>query len=280
MKISTCLLSILLGFINVQWSLSQELRLMTYNIRFANEADAPHTWQARKPLVLTQINDYRPDIAGFQEALHHQVLDLENGMPGYIRLGVGRDDGATAGEYAPLFIFTDRFQVLEHGIFWLSETPEKVSVGWDAALPRIATWATLSDRITSDNYLVINTHFDHVGSLARLKSMQLIVEFIKDPGFAGYFTILMGDLNTGPEEEPYQWLSTQQLFNDPYFEAACRKGGVGTFNSFSYENRSDRIDYILLDRKLKALRYEVLMESHNGILPSDHWPVKVAAENQ
>ena len=277
MKNVSYLLLILNSIFFVNLSHSQDLRFMTYNIRFANEADAPHTWQARKPLVLAQILDFKPDVIRFQEALHLQVTDLENELTDYRRIGVGRDDGATAGEYSPLFINNERFLISEHGFFWLSETPGQVSVGWDAALPRIATWATLADRFTNNQYLIINTHFDHIGKLARLNSIRQLVEFMKDPKFNGQITVLMGDLNTGPEEEPYQWLREQQLFSDPYFKAKHRKGPVGTFNAFKYEHQGDRMDYILLDPKLKVLSYEVLMESYNGILPSDHWPVMVVA---
>ncbi|HPK05983.1 MAG TPA: endonuclease/exonuclease/phosphatase family protein [Bacteroidales bacterium] len=280
MKIKTIALQILIILYFCSYVKSQDIRLMTYNIRYANESDFPHVWEARNPLILAQIHDFKPDIAGFQEVLHRQLIDLENGMKNYQRIGVGRDDGATAGEYAPLFINTERFKILDNGVFWLSENPEKVSVGWDAALPRIATWATLYDHESNENYLVINTHFDHVGKLARFNSIQLIVDFLKKPEYSDYHAVLMGDLNTGPEEEPYEYLKKHQLLIDPYFDALHRKGPADTFNDFKYESKEDRIDYIFLDRKLKALKYEVLMEMHNGILPSDHWPVMVIARKR
>lgn len=254
---------------------ADEWRLMTYNIRYDNQADAPHTWQVRKPLILKQIIDFDVDILGCQEALHHQVLDLEQGLPGYQRIGAGRDDGMTAGEYSPLFFKTDRFQLLESGTIWLSDTPEQVSKGWDAALPRIATWASLLDRTGSKKLLVVNTHFDHVGSLARLNSMKLIAGFINDKKLSHRHIIFMGDLNTNPGSEPYQWLMEQNLLTDSYYEAEYKNGPAGTFNAFRYEHQSDRIDYIFVDSKFPVLEYRVLIESHRGILPSDHWPVMV-----
>lgn len=267
----------LAGILQIVYSNAQELKLMTYNIRFANSADAPHTWPARNPLVLRQIIDFDADIIGFQEVLHQQVLDLEKNLPGYERIGVGRDDGKMAGEYSPLFFSTDRFTLSKSGTFWLSDTPEQVSVGWDAALPRIATWATLTDRTTQDQLFVINTHFDHIGETARLNSIKLLVNFLIEHRAAHKHLVLMGDLNTGPDDEPYKRLMEQDLLSDPFYKAEHRIGPVGTFNAFNYAHQSERIDYIFLDPTLKVQQYKVLMESYNGILPSDHWPVMVIA---
>jgi len=259
---------------------TQEFNLMTYNIRFANPADAPHTWPARNPLVVDQILEFDADIIGFQEALHQQVLDLEKDLPDYAWVGVGRDDGITAGEFSPLFYKTERFKLLEYGTLWLSETPEQISIGWDAALPRIATWATLTDRTTQDQLLVINTHFDHIGKTARLNSIKLLINFLIEHRAAHKHLVLMGDLNTGPDDEPYKWLMEQNILSDPFYEAEHRVGPVGTFNAFNYAHQSERIDYIFLDPALKVQQYKVLMESHNSILPSDHWPVMVIANKK
>ncbi|MBE0662325.1 MAG: endonuclease/exonuclease/phosphatase family protein [Bacteroidales bacterium] len=271
------LILLLAGILQIVSSDAQELKLMTYNIRFANPADAPHTWPARNPLVINQIFELDPDIIGFQEVLHQQVLDLEKDLPTYTRIGVGRDDGKIAGEYSPLFFRTDRFSLSESGTFWLSDTPEQISVGWDAALPRIATWATMTDRTTQELLLVINTHFDHIGKTARLNSIKLLANFLREQRAAHKHLILMGDLNTGPDDEPYKWLMEQDLLSDPFYEAEHRTGPVGTYNAFNYAHQSERIDYILLDPTLKVQQYRVLMESYKGILPSDHWPVMVIA---
>jgi endonuclease/exonuclease/phosphatase family metal-dependent hydrolase len=277
MRLIILLIWPLAWFLNATYTDAQELKMMTYNIRFANEADLPHTWSARNPLVVNQILEFDADIIGFQEALHQQVLDLEKSLPGYKRIGVGRDDGKKAGEYSPLFFKADRFQLSESGTYWLSDTPEQISVGWDAALPRIATWATLTDRTTQNQLLVINTHFDHIGKIARLNSIKLLVNFIEDKRASHKHLILMGDLNTGPNDEPYHWLMEQNLLSDPFYDAEHRIGPVGTFNAFNYEHQSERIDYIFLDPSFKVQQYKVLMESYNGILPSDHWPVMVIA---
>lgn len=277
MRIIIILIWPLAWLLQITCAQAQELKLMTYNIRFANPADAPHTWSARNPLVVKQILEFDADIIGFQEALHQQVLDLEKSLPGYERIGVGRDDGKKAGEYSPLFFKADRFNLSESGTLWLSDTPEQISVGWDAALPRIATWATLTDRTTQNQLLVINTHFDHIGKTARLNSIKLLTNFLIERRAAHKHLILMGDLNTGPDDEPYKWLMEQDLLSDPFYEAEHRIGPIGTFNAFNYAHQSERIDYIFLDPALKVHQYKVLMELYNGILPSDHWPVMVIA---
>jgi endonuclease/exonuclease/phosphatase family metal-dependent hydrolase len=277
MRIIILLIWPLAWLLQITCAQAQELKLMTYNIRFANPADAPHTWSVRNPLVVKQILEFDADIIGFQEALHQQVLDLEKALPAHERFGVGRDDGITTGEFSPLFFKSDRFSLSESGTLWLSETPEMVSVGWDASLPRIATWATLMDRTTQQQLLVINTHFDHIGKTARLNSIKLLANFLREHRAAHKHLILMGDLNAGPDDEPYNWLMEQNLLSDPFYEAEHRTGPVGTFNAFNYAHQSERIDYIFLDPSFKVQKYKVLMESYNGILPSDHWPVMVIA---
>jgi len=257
---------------------AQDLHLMTYNIRFENPGDAPHVWEARLPLIVDQVNEFGADIIGMQEVLKSQIDDLEAALPDFQRVGVGRDDGKDAGEFSPLFIRKSRFESGATGTIWLSETPAVVSKGWDAALPRVATWAVLTDKNTGRSYMVINTHFDHVGKRARLESIKLIFSFVTQSRFLDYRTIVMGDLNNGPDDEPYQWLQEQQRFQDSYEVAPFRSGPVGTFNAFRYDHLSPRIDYIFVDPLMKVKSYQVLQEQKNGILPSDHWPVLVVVE--
>ncbi len=254
---------------------TKELRLMTYNIRFANPADTPHTWEARKSLIIRQVLNFAPDIAGFQEALHMQVSDLEMALRGYMRVGVGRDDGSTAGEYSPIFFTQSRFDLLDHGTLWLSETPDSPSKGWDAALPRIATWAMLRERGSGQKYLAVNTHFDHVGQLARLMSVHLLMRFFGQDRFGDCRPLLMGDFNMAPTSEPYIWLSGYPALADAFTRAEHHLGPAGTFNGIRFGQQGDRIDYIFVAQGMRVSRYETLAESVGGILPSDHWPVMV-----
>ncbi|MEM6646242.1 MAG: endonuclease, partial [Bacteroidota bacterium] len=140
------------------------VRAMSFNIRYNNPGDGIHAWPNRADDAAAAIAFWDADVAGLQEALRGQINDLSMRLPGYAWLGVGRDDGGDTGEFSPIFYKRDRFNVVTHGTFWLSPTPDEVgSRGWDAALPRIATWAHLQDKTTRASLLVVNTHFDHVG---------------------------------------------------------------------------------------------------------------------
>jgi len=153
----------------------QTFNVMTYNIRYDNPSDGKNAWSLRKECLVSQIEKYNPAILGIQEGLHHQVLYLDSCFSKYAYIGVGRDDGKTKGEYCAIFYDTLQFRVIESSTFWLSGTPERVSVGWDAALERICTYAIFENVQTGKRILVFNTHFDHIGVIARKKSAQLIV---------------------------------------------------------------------------------------------------------
>lgn len=259
---------------------AQPMHILSYNIRFDNSGDAPQTWRNRLPLIIDQIETFNADIFGCQEALFNQVRDLELAFTAYHRVGVGRDDGLNAGEFSPIFINTKRFKILDEGFFWLSESPDKVSVGWDAAMERIATWVLIRDLSSEDSCLVLNTHFDHVGKVARLESIKLINSFISNVRFANIEKIVMGDLNTAPDQEPYQWFIKESLLVDTYEAAKVRRGPVGTFNAFNYEHISPRIDYVFVSPGFKVISYNVIQSMISGIIPSDHWPVMTIVEKE
>jgi len=253
----------------------QEYNIATYNIRFDNPGDKPHIWSARLPLITDQMNRFQPDIVGFQEVLHHQLMDLHKAMPGYKLEGIGRDDGKKSGEYSPVFYNSARFELQESGTFWLSDNPDRPSVGWDAALPRIATWVLLRDNVSDDVILVLNTHFDHVGQRARLESAKKIASFINQNRFDGARKMVVGDMNTSPTDAPYLFLNEETSLKDSYLEAAQRVGPIGTFNAFQYNMEGARIDYIWLDPAFSVIEYSVIQEEVDGVIPSDHWPVFV-----
>ncbi len=151
-------------------------KVMTFNIRYDNPADGVNAWPARRAAVVTMLKAEKPDVLGIQEGLAHQVAFLDSALRAdYAYVGVGRDDGKEAGEFAALFYNKNRFELLESGNFWLSETPETPSIGWDAACIRIVTWAKLRDRQSGREFVALNTHFDHVGTEARAQSAILLV---------------------------------------------------------------------------------------------------------
>lgn len=253
-----------------------QVELMSYNVRYANENDGENSWSLRKDHITTQIKWYRPDIMGVQEAVYEQVEHFKNALENYVYVGVGRDDGKTGGEFSAIYFNTERFQALEQDTFWLSETPEKVSVGWDAALPRVCTYVKLKDITSGDIFWVFNTHFDHIGELARQESAKLIYAKIEELNPENLPLILMGDLNLEPEAESIRFLS--EKLNDT--KTVCKivqEGPEGTFNGYKFdEPATRRIDYIFTSKhNVEVQSYAVLKDPIDGKYPSDHFPVLV-----
>lgn len=258
----------------------QRISVMTYNIRYDNPEDSANSWSNRKALLSSQINFYHPDIVGVQEALDHQLSFLDSILNDYSYIGVGRKDGKTKGEYNAIFYDDNKFELLEQGTLWLSDTPDSISVGWDAALPRICTYALLHHRSLDQDIWVFNTHFDHIGEEARANSAQLIMRKIDALNDNRNFpVILMGDFNTSFNKVEYGSIITSRL-NDS--KESCLQppyGPTGTFNGFNFESRvTNRIDYIFVGKQISVLKYAVLSTSQEGRFPSDHFPVYIEIE--
>jgi len=253
----------------------QSLTFLTYNIRYDNPADGADAWPKRREFLSRQLRFHAPDVFGIQEGLKHQLDYLHGELPEYTIVGVGRDDGREAGEYSALFFRIDRFRAVESGTFWLSEQPDTVSKGWDAALPRICTWALLLDKMAKRKIWVFNTHFDHIGQVARRESAALILNKIREMNAKDYPVVLLGDLNTGPNSEPI-WILSQGLRDAQTRSLEPPFGPSGTFNGFRFnEPVSLRIDYIFTSPDLSIQKYAVLSASNELHYPSDHLPVFV-----
>ena len=249
---------------------------MTYNIRLDLESDGENKWSNRKDFWASQITFYEPDVFGIQEALPHQVTDIASALPEYSYVGIGRD-GIGKGESSNIFFKKDRFKMVQENTFWLSETPEKISKGWDAALNRVCTYVLLKDNKTKKSFWVFNAHLDHIGELARTNAIQLILSKIKEINTKNFPVFLTGDFNTEPNEQRITDLKKQM---DDSYDITKQKpfGPTGTFNAFQYfEPVTKRIDYIFLSKNnpFKVLKYAVLTDSKNLKFPSDHFPVLV-----
>lgn len=249
---------------------------MTYNIRLDLASDNENAWSNRKEYLCSQIKFYNPDIFGIQEGLPNQVNFISNFFSDYKSAGVGRD-GIDKGESSTIFYKKERFKLLQENTFWLSETPDKISKGWDAALNRICTYVLLKDKKTKQIFWVFNTHLDHVGELARTNSIRLILSKINSLNSKNYPVFLTGDFNSEPTDERIINLKTKM--EDSYdISEENPFGPLGTFNGFKQnEAVTKKIDYIFLSKNspFKVKKYAVLSDSKNLKYPSDHLPVYI-----
>lgn len=254
-------------------------KMMTYNIRYDNPGDGENTWSKRKEFMSDQIAYNHPDVFGIQEGLHQQVQYLDSVFVDYGYIGVGRDDGKTKGEYSAIFYNKEKLQLLKEGTFWLSETPNKISVGWDAAMERICTYGLFENKFSKEKFWVFNTHFDHIGDLARVRSAALILEKVAELNSHNLPVIVMGDFNLTPESEPIKLLS-KALNDSKHVSVAKPFGPSGTFNAFEFNKPVlNRIDYIFTSKdQIEVLKYAVLSDSKDCKYPSDHLPVLVELE--
>lgn len=255
----------------------ESINVMTYNIRLFTMSDGEHAWPHRKDDVVSTIRFHQAEIFCLQEVVHNQLEDIIAAFPGYSHVGVGRDDGISAGEYSPVFFDNNRFSEEESGNFWLSETPGKPSLGWDAACIRICSWVKLRDQKTGKLFFVFNTHFDHVGMLARANASKLILKKI-DELAAGGDVILCGDFNLPPKSIPIK-LVLAKLQDSYQVTKLPPHGSHSTFLGFTYDSEAkSRIDYIFVSKGIEVKRYGALTDSRDRSFFSDHIPVLVEVE--
>ncbi len=255
-----------------------ELKVMTFNIRFDNPADGINAWPNRVPIVETYLVEEMPDIIGVQEALHHQVTDLEKMLPGFTRVGTGRNDGCQSGEYSPIYFNNEIFELIEHGQFWLSETPEVPgSIGPGAVLPRIATWAHLKLKTSGKQIFVFNTHFCHVSDEARWLSAKIMTDRMQQ--IAGKNALIVtGDFNFDIESETYAkvanlFLKNNNLKNAVATELSFSDSNQGTFNGFGNIENQPFIDFVFASNHFEVISSTIDRLKSGDVFISDHWPV-------
>lgn len=258
--------------------LMAQIDVMSYNVKYANENDGENSWSLRKDYITTQIQYYKPEIMGVQEAVFEQLEHFKDHLDSYKYVGVGRDDGKTKGEFSAIFYDTNIFKVSMDNTFWLSESPEEVSVGWDAAMERVCTYALFELKESGQKFWVFNSHFDHIGEKARNESAKLILSKIEEINAENLPVIFMGDLNLEPDTEAVQSISA--IMNDSKTVAALDFGPEGTFNGYHFcEPATRRIDYIFTSKEdIGVLKYAVITDSKEMKYPSDHFPVLVELE--
>lgn len=255
-----CFLTVLLSVT----AIAQEMLVGTYNIRYKNDGDSlrGECWGKRCQVICDQINFMSPSIFGTQEVLHTQLQDLLHGLRNYDYIGVARDDGMTKGEYAAIFYEKSRIRLLDHGDFWLNETPDRPALGWDAACIRICTWGKFKDRRSGKKFYFFNLHMDHVGRVARREAARLVVSKIHE--IAGKRpVILTGDFNVDQTDEIYNIFTESGILADAYTTAEVRFAENGTFNDFKPLLKTvSRIDHVFLSPNIKTDAYGVFTDSY------------------
>lgn len=284
---------------------AESMVVASYNLRYANAGDSANGngWGQRYPYIAQLIRFHGFDIFGTQEGLYTQLQDLKKAMPGYDYIGIGRDDGKQAGEHSAIFYRTEKFEVVDHGNFWLSTITDRPNKGWDAVLPRICTWGKFRDKETGFTFLFFNLHMDHVGVKARAESAKLILKKIKE--FPEKLpAILTGDFNVDQHSESYLLLDNSGIMRDAYQIADFRYAPNGTFNGFHPDRKTEsRIDHLFLTKEFDVKKYgiltdtyrsetkesaqkeqngnfpkEVSMQKYDARTPSDHFPVMIVVE--
>ena len=260
-------------FLSMNFSLKNELIVLSYNIRYDNPNDGENQWKYRKEIIANYIKEIRPDIIGMQEVLDPQLVFLDISLTEFSFVGVGREDGKTKGEYSPILYNSNRLTLLQTDTFWLSETPKVISVGWDAALERICTYAQFEHKETGQKFWVFNTHFDHIGELARIQSAKLILQKIKMLNINNFPVIITGDFNLTPDTAPIKML--QNSYIDVMQKIPGDAINNGTFTDFDkLSNGEDRIDYIFQkDLKIHNSSH-IWLKTSSGHWASDHHPVQ------
>jgi len=257
---------------------AQVQTFMSYNIRYNNPNDGVNKWDERKDELVALINNYEPLVFGIQEGLLDQVQYIRDQSGVYDYSGVGRDDGKDKGEFAAIFYNKQELTLLTEGTFWLSETPEKVSKDWDAALPRICSYAQFKINDSGKTFWFFNAHFDHIGKVARANSATLIVQKIKEIAGSASPVILTGDFNATPSSQPI--LNITSYLKDAFSNTQkAFYGPIGTFSGFNTSAKlEDRIDYIFyLNVTPKSLSH-IDHRRQNGLWVSDHLPVLFQAQ--
>ena len=249
-----------------------QLSVISYNIRMGEANDGTNSWTYRYSASAMMIMDQMPDIFGLQEAYDYQVNYLSEYCSGYKGVGVGRENGKHEGEHMSIFYNTKTIKLLKWGTFWLSETPDTPSMGWDAACKRTATWALLQDKASKKKFYFVNTHLDHVGVEARKNGLNLIVEKIAQINPEGYPMVLSGDFNI-PQSAPELKVLDGKMKSAR--TTAAKTDNSITYNAWGKKESASVIDHIYYSGFSSCPVFEVVTKPYydrNYI--SDHFPVK------
>lgn len=251
------------------------IRLMSFNIRYANPNDGENYWEKRREMLCQLVREEKPDVLGVQEALKVQLDEMGRALPEYASIGVGRDDGKSAGEHSQVLYRSDRFHLDRKGTFWFSDTPDiPGSKHWGNTVVRICTWARLKDKKTGRTFYIYNLHLDHQSQPSRVKSVELLLKRIqarehKDP------VVVMGDFNAGEDNAAITALkeSSEPKLQDTFRKIHPEASEVGTFHGFRGKAEPEKIDHIFVTEEFAVETADILRNNDKGRYPSDHFPV-------
>lgn len=246
------------------------MKVMSFNVLCHGSGE--NTWKTRKPLVVDIIKKYLPDTFGLQESHNNWMRYLIKSLPEYDYVGVGRDNGRKLGEFSPVFYLKDKYEVVETGNFWLSETPNKPSFGWDAACRRICSYAVLKEKATGKTFAHYNTHLDHKGEKAQINGALMIAD--RADTFKGMPTVVTGDFNVHPDSKPYASIVSAG-FTDAR-DIAQEKNDVETFHWFG--GSKQMIDFVFVKNVKSVKSLYTITDTYDGKYPSDHYPVLAEVE--
>jgi endonuclease/exonuclease/phosphatase family metal-dependent hydrolase len=256
------------------------MRVMTYNIRNSGANDGPNRWELRRDLWVNIVRKFDPDLLGVQEVLADQYDHLKEQFPDYTPAGVAREDGGRSGEWALILYRRDRFDPIENGDFWLSQSPTVAgSRSWDAACCRLCTWVKLRDKQTGRDLIHANVHLDHVGEIARRESATLLVSEFQRIANAQTAIILTGDFNSTEIDEPYAILARSGLLDSYRAAHPIRTDDESSYHEFGEPGIGMRIDWILHSPQLRATQSTIdRTRGTDGRFASDHDPVTAIFE--
>ncbi len=280
-KINLMLLgSLILVALVISSASAAPFRVMTYNLRYDNPQDSLDNWKYRRDFIVSTIKFHKADILCIQEGLVHQVHFLADSLSEFSWYGIGRDDGKNAGEFSAIFYKKNRFMRIDSGTFWLSATPEKPTMGWDAACIRICTWVKLMDASNGAIFLLTNTHFDHVGKVARIESSKLLRLRIAKLSSDTLPVITCGDFNSSETDSAYTIMTTAlpipQLYDTKNISLLPHHGPANTFSGFHVKEGiiGERIDFIFVTKSIRVLQHATISDFKDDLrFPSDHLPV-------
>lgn len=252
---------------------SQHMKIMSYNLRVDFGGDGENNWQFRRDFLSQQLAFYEPDFIGTQEGKAHQLQYIDSTLVNYTFIGISRDNSKTEGEFSAIFYNQKKFKLITEATFWLSETPDKKTKGWDAAYERICTYGLFEDLKTKKQFYVFNTHLDHIGEVARTNSAKLIVDKIKSINVKNLPVVFTGDFNSEMSSDAYKQIT--QYMNDSRVISKMKPfGPSGTFNNFEFHKPVTLlIDYIFTSKNIEVQKHAFLSDSKDCKYPSDHLPV-------